>query len=1031
MDAQPTAPPVVTVVVAHDPGPWFEECLAAIGEQDYPNLSVLVIDAASATDLTPRVAAVLPSAYVRRIDSNAGFGVSANEVLEVVEGASHFVFAHDDVAPDADAIRLMVEESYRSNAAIVAPKIVSWSDTAVLISVGLSADVTGVPVSFTETGELDQEQHDSVRDVFVAPGGFTLVRADLFETLHGFDPGISFFGDDLDLSWRAQVAGARVVVSPSARVRHREAMFNGERAIPTPELSDAPSQRDLIRPLQLRHRLRSILKNYGSLMLASVLVRLAVINTVEVVYGTLTGHRRTAAAITNAWIWNLRHLADLRPLRRNVQAVRTLPDREVHRLQTRGSARFRAFLRGQLSTLGPARALAGAADAFESLRRSEVRFVLSAYAIVAAVIAVGSRDLIADGVPAIRDFAAIPESSTALLREYFSGWRSSGLGSEAPAPPAFALLGFAGWLLFGANGLLQTLLAVAPLAVGVVGAARLGAVTGSMRARLVLVAAYAAVPVGYNAIANGSIAGVVAYALAPWAIARLARAADVEPFPADVSFARGAARLALMVAVAVALAPGAAGSYAVTVVALALAVALTGRPLAAARVLGTGAVGAIGALVLLFPWSFELLPPATGWAVLGTGPGPVNAHTLADIVLFRVGPVGAGFLTAGLLLAMVFAIVVGHDWRFRWATRGVLLAMIPWGLAWAGTRGWLPVPSFDVVPVLAPAAVGVAIGVAMGVAAFETDLRGFHFGVRQVLAIAAFVAAAAGAVPVLGAMFEGSWYAPRRDYAQLLSWMEAERGDGAFRVLWMGNPEVLPLDGWRLSDGLSYGTSRQGPPDVSARWAPSEGRTGLLADAVAIARRGETSRLGRLLAPMGVRYIALPERLAPDSSRVRRPIPADLVDTLRSQVDLREITTDESITVYENASWVPGRASLSAAAAEASESSGAEAYRAGGAAGVPVLRGESGPASYRGTVAANATIHVAEAASPRWRLTVDGEGASRRTSFGWANAFEVDSGGAAELAFRTPLMRWLALALQIAFIGVAMRVAFRRQRGAA
>ena len=1031
MDAQPTAPPVVAVVVAHDPGPWFEESLAAIGMQDYPNLSVLVIDAASATDLTPRVAAVLPSAYVRRIDTNPGFGAAANEVLEIVEGASHFVFAHDDVAPDPDAVRLMVEESYRSNAAVVAPKIVEWTDSAVLVSVGLSADVTGVPVSFTEKGELDQEQHDSVRDVFVAPGGFTLVRADLFETLHGFDPGISFFGDDLDLSWRAQVAGARVVVSPSARVRHREAMFNGERAIPDPTVVDAPSQRDLIRPLQLRHRLRSVFKNYGALMLASVVVRLLVINTVEVVYGALTGHRRTAAAITNAWVWNLRHLGDVRPLRRNVQAVRTLPDREVHRLQTRGSARFRAFLRGQLSTLGPARALAGAADALEGLRRSEVRFVLTVYALIAVVMTVGSRDLIAGGVPAIRDFAALPESATALVREYFSGWRNSGLGSEAPAPTAFALLGIAGWMMFGATGLLHTLLALGPVALGLVGAARLGAVTDSMRTRLVIVAAYAAVPVAYSSIANGSMAGVVAYALAPWVVGRLGRAAGVDPFPADESFARGAARLALMVAVAVALAPAVVGSYAVTVVALAVALSLTGRPIAAARVVVVGAVGTLGALVLLFPWSFELVPPATGWGILGRGPGPVNAHTLADVVLFRVGPVGAGFLTGGLLLAMLFAVVVGHDWRYRWAVRGVVLAMVPWGVAWAGSRGWLGIQSFDVLPVLAPAAVGVAIGIAMGVSAFETDLRGFDFGVRQVLAIVALLAAAIGALPVLGAMFDGSWHTPRRDYAQLLSWMEAERSDGAFRVLWIGSAEVLPLDGWPLSDGMSYGTSRQGPPDVTSRWAPSEGRSGLLADAVAIARRGETSRLGRLLAPMGVRYIALPERLAPDSDRVRRPIPTDLVDTLRSQVDLREVATDESITVYENASWAPARAALSASAAEASELAGAEAYRAGGAAGVPVLRGVQGPTAYLGEVPDEAIVHVAEAASPRWRLTVDGDTAPRRTSFGWANAFEPDEGGAARLTFRTPMMRWLAIALHVVFVAIAIRLASRRQQGEA
>ena len=40
------APAVVAVVVASNPGPQFAEMLDSLGNQDYENLSVLVIDAA-------------------------------------------------------------------------------------------------------------------------------------------------------------------------------------------------------------------------------------------------------------------------------------------------------------------------------------------------------------------------------------------------------------------------------------------------------------------------------------------------------------------------------------------------------------------------------------------------------------------------------------------------------------------------------------------------------------------------------------------------------------------------------------------------------------------------------------------------------------------------------------------------------------------------------------------------------------------------------------------------------------------------
>ena len=125
----------------------------------------------------------------------------------MVEGASLFLFCHDDVAPDPDAVHLLVEEAFRSNAGVVAPKLVSWDDPARLLHVGMAVDKGGAVVDRVEPGEIDHGQHDAVRDVFLAPGGCTLVRADLFAELGGFDPDIFAMGEDLDLCWRAQVLG--------------------------------------------------------------------------------------------------------------------------------------------------------------------------------------------------------------------------------------------------------------------------------------------------------------------------------------------------------------------------------------------------------------------------------------------------------------------------------------------------------------------------------------------------------------------------------------------------------------------------------------------------------------------------------------------------------------------------------------------------------------------------------------------------------------------------------------------------------
>jgi GT2 family glycosyltransferase len=138
------APPVVAVMVVYQPGPWFDEVLQALATQDYSNLKNLFLVVGEPGDLPAQIRDRVPNAFVRAVEHNPGFGVAANEVLRLVEGDNgFFCFLHDDVALEQGAIRLLVEELYRSNAGIVGPKLVTWDDPTVLQHVGLGVDRFG------------------------------------------------------------------------------------------------------------------------------------------------------------------------------------------------------------------------------------------------------------------------------------------------------------------------------------------------------------------------------------------------------------------------------------------------------------------------------------------------------------------------------------------------------------------------------------------------------------------------------------------------------------------------------------------------------------------------------------------------------------------------------------------------------------------------------------------------------------------------------------------------------------------------
>ena len=69
---------------------------------------------------------------------------------------------------------------------------------------------------------------------------------------------------------------------------------------------------------------------------------------------------------------------------------------------------------------------------------------------------------------------------------------------------------------------------------------------------------------------------------------------------------------------------------------------------------------------------------------------------------------------------------------------------------------------------------------------------------------------------------------------------------------------------------------------------------------------GRTDRLGRLLAPMAIRYVVVPVRSAPAASNgAELPVPDTLISSLGSQLDLRKVDIDDALYVYENTAWIP------------------------------------------------------------------------------------------------------------------------------
>lgn len=1059
MDVSDTVlPTVVVVVVTSDPGPELERTLTSVVAQDV-HCSLLVIDDSSTVDVSARVAAVAPGAFVKRLPLMVGFAAAANKVLTAVEGAKFYLVCHDDIDLAPTAVRAMLDEAQRSQAGIVTPKFLASDNHELLVGMGLATDRTARPVALVERRELDQHQHDQERDVAAGSGACLLIRAELFAALRGFDelttapppPTLDAdnrysllshalsapeLGEDIDLCWRARLRGARIVVAPGARVAH------AERAHRLPSSSVAAMTEDeghshivalntaiAARTLALRrNRVRTVVSVHGLRRLVPAVLSL-------VLQWVLLVRRSRGQLVRLTRHVPRQGIGALRKHRIAVQRSRSVTDAQLDRLHLGTLDRWRHSLSADLAEDGAQAWTLAERTVLAGLRRGPGRWIATAGTVFTVIFVVGSRHLIGQRIPVVGQlvpFASLDQ----LLRAYGSGWRLVVTGSSAPGPPAMAILALLRIVTLGADGLGRTLVTVGMIPVGVLGAWRLarrltqphessdGISSSARRAgdqaaiRLRALAgiagavAYGACPLPYGALRLGRWDALLVYGAAPWLLGRLLSTSGWAPFSAAnpalrrpsaavIGVLRGAVPLALLSAFV----PSTFIVLAVMVAGLAVGSVLIGERSGISGPLKQAVSALVGAFFLLFPWSLDMLRDRA--TLLGGGPVGGRHHAeLLDLLRFHTAPGPAGWLAVALpVAAFIPLLLVGED-RLRWTARLWAVAIVSLSVAWAGERGWLGgfAPTTEVV--LVPAALALALAAALGAAGIVADLRLQQFGWRQALVGVGAAALVVGALPTVWGARDGSWGMAHRDHQTALSWMDDQLVEGGFRILWLGSARMIPGGGWSLdgrqgTDQLAWSMSTDAQPDVRTSWPGSMNGGGrLVADDLRLARDNATFHLGQQFSPMAVRYVVLVERAAPDRSATS-PLPDSARRMLDAQLDLRQLDVSGGLRVYENTTWVPRRTVSSSASLA-------------GAAKTPstVLGGASDGVRISGQIPRAGTLRVADTPSSRWSLHTSA-GTAVRTNTATSMDFAVTAAGPVRLDYQPPPLLRLALFVQV------------------
>ncbi|TGY84810.1 glycosyltransferase, partial [Cellulomonas shaoxiangyii] len=574
--AVPLTTPVTAVVVTHGRTGYLATTLRAIAAQTRRPFRVLVVDVAerAAGEPDPHLGAVLDDAFaaapapVPRLSTAAApgarsFGEAVSVGLATLAGALDerptpwLWLLHDDSAPAPGALAQLVKTvGHAPSVAVAGCKQRTWTEPERLLEVGLRTTRSGRRMTDVDPGELDQGQHDGRTDVLGVGLAGALVRRDVWDALGGTDAALGPFGDGLDLSRRARLAGHRVVVVPTAVVRHAQAAYHGLRPVrgPAPAPRGAlldgardvdldgdgePDTADPRRSFAARRAalLHSRLVGCPVALLPLVVLMTLAAGTVRALGQLAVKQPRLAVAEVRVALQVLLRPAVVVRARQRARASRVVPRRTLRPLQATWRDVWRQAQDRRLARREARRVVQAPSElelrelaALATRRRVTLAVVTAALLAVTALAVGGLVSPVLGGAQLVGP--ALARATTDLGELWWaatSGWVAGGLGAPGPADPLLLVLLPLAAVLDGELGAAVGLVVLGGVLLSGIGAwAAAGAATRSVAVRAWAAVVWAAAPALLLAVGHGRIGAVLAHAALPWVVLGLVRAVGVQ-----------------------------------------------------------------------------------------------------------------------------------------------------------------------------------------------------------------------------------------------------------------------------------------------------------------------------------------------------------------------------------------------------------------------------------------------------------------------------------------------------------------------
>lgn len=222
-NASPLPLPRVSIIIPNWNGATLlPTCLRALQQQTFRDFEIVVVDNASSDASRELLARDFQNARVIALNENRFFAGAVNEGIRQTQGEIVVLLNNDTEAEATWLENLIHALDANPRAGMAATKLRLFDAREKLHSAGDFFRVDGTPGN-RGVWEMDNGQYDNPQSpppLFGVCGGACAYRRAMLDAIGLFDEDLQFNCEDVDLNWRARLAGYECVLAPNALVYH-------------------------------------------------------------------------------------------------------------------------------------------------------------------------------------------------------------------------------------------------------------------------------------------------------------------------------------------------------------------------------------------------------------------------------------------------------------------------------------------------------------------------------------------------------------------------------------------------------------------------------------------------------------------------------------------------------------------------------------------------------------------------------------------------------------------------------------------